>query len=60
MPKVNRLLLEAEYQAKGELYDDTKTEAAMNILANQIDANDELYKKERANIKTATSRARGV
>ena len=41
MPKVNRLLLEAEFQNKGDIYDDTRTEGAFNVLASQIDKNDD-------------------
>jgi hypothetical protein len=36
---VNRTELEANYQNPGEIYDDTKTEGAFNVLADQIDAN---------------------
>lgn len=36
---VNRTELEANYQNPGEIYDDTKTEGAFNVIANQIDDN---------------------
>ncbi|MCI3922430.1 SGNH/GDSL hydrolase family protein [Paenibacillus sp. TRM 82003] len=36
---VNRALLESYYQNSGEVYDDTKTEGALEVLADQIDAN---------------------
>ena len=61
MPKVNRLLLEAEFQAKGELYDDTKTEGAMNVLAAQIDANDDDVIEKTTNLQTqVTANANGL
>lgn len=36
---VNRTELEANYQDPGEIYDDTKTEGAFNVIADQIDDN---------------------
>lgn len=40
LAKVNRTLLESYYQNKGEVYDDTKTESALEVLADSIDTND--------------------
>lgn len=36
---VNRALLESFYQNPGEIYDDTKTEGAFDVIADQIDDN---------------------
>lgn len=36
---VDRTLLDENFQSAGEVYDDTKTEGAINVLADQIDAN---------------------
>lgn len=36
---VNRTELEANYQSPGQLYDDTKTEGALEVIADQVDLN---------------------
>lgn len=36
---VNRALLESNYQSPGQVYDDSKTEGAFDVLADQIDEN---------------------
>lgn len=36
---VNRALLEANFQTAGQIYDDTKTEGAFDVIADQVDEN---------------------
>jgi hypothetical protein len=40
---VNRALLESFFQSPGEIYDDAKTEGALDVLADQIDDNSVIF-----------------
>jgi hypothetical protein len=51
---VNRAELEANYQNPGEIYDDTKTEGAFDVIADQIDDNWADYAAVKAALNSTT------
>lgn len=50
---VNRTTLQSNYQNAGDVYDDKKTEGAIEVLANQMDLNWNDYEAAKAGFRDA-------
>lgn len=57
---VNRSALESNYQDSGDVYDDTKTEGAFDVIADQIDDNWNDYAPVKAALNSTTDGASGA
>jgi hypothetical protein len=55
MGKVNRVTLESHYQNAGDIYQDTNTESAIEVVVAQVDANDDEMIAHRAKVVDPSS-----